>query len=146
MNIQWVLMAEAIAQDGRGGLTAVGVSQMILVAPELPVQVKRAVVALVKGEKGEIVPGDKIAFAISLISPSDDIISKHSAQVDIQTLPWPDLPPSMNLASESVFTVTEYGQHRIQVTVQFDEHPELTAESDFWVMAPPSQEVRVIDH
>lgn len=136
MNIQWLLMAEAVTQDARGAMTAVGVSQTVLVAPELPIQAKRAVIALISAEQGEIGSGDKVAFSISVISPAGDVLSKNAGHADIQPPPWPDLPPSFNLASESVFTATDYGCYRIMVTVRVAENPELVSESSFWVIAP----------
>lgn len=141
MNIQWVLMAEGITQDARGAVTAVGVCQTVLVAPTLPVQAKRAIVALITGENEEFVAGRQFSYSVSVADPSGRTLSALSGLGAIGPVPYPELPFGLNVASESVFTVIEYGRHVITLVVQAGDDPELTAEVNFYAAKPPAVEV-----
>jgi hypothetical protein len=138
VKLQWALIAEGVTADARGAVTAVGVAQTVLVAPALPAQAKRAVVALITGENKEFVPGRQFTFSGSVTGPSGKTLSGLSGAGAIGPLPYPDLPAGLSVAAEAAFTVTEYGRHVIKLVVQVGDDPDLEAEMDFYVAKPPA--------
>jgi hypothetical protein len=141
VNLQWALMAEGVTADARGALTVVGVSQTALVAPALPAQAKRAIVALITGENKEFVPGRQFTFSVSVTGPSGKTLSGLSGAGALPPLVYPDLPAALNVAAEAAFTVTEYGKHVIKLVVQIGEDSELEAEMDFYAAKPPAAQI-----
>jgi hypothetical protein len=115
----------------------VGISQSVLIAPAVPVVAKRAVVLMLAGEKEEFIPGQPIHFTLRVLGPSDAEITSHQVTAPMpQSLNPRDLPGAANIASETIFSVKEYGRHAVIITVQIADHPELSYELDFYVVKP----------
>lgn len=142
MKIQWAIMAEGITQDARGAIAAVGLGQAVIVAPSLPTPAKRAIILVMNGDKSEFVPGRLVTFSVSVIGPSEKTLSVNGGQTPIGPIVWPDLPFGLNLASEVMFTASEYGRHVIKVTAQAGNDAELDTDVEFYVTHPPAQDDR----
>ncbi len=137
MKLQWIIMAEGITQDARGAFTAVGIGQGVISTPVLPLQSKRAVIAVISGDHDELVPGRLVSFSISVFSPSDKPLNVNTVQAPVGPVIYPDLPVGLNLASEILFSTSEYGRHLVRVTAKIGEGRELTGEVEFHVAPPP---------
>jgi len=56
-------------------------------------------------------------------------------------LPFKDLPAALNVAAETALTVTEYGEHVINLGVQVENDPELTDETNLYVVKQPASQI-----
>jgi hypothetical protein len=92
-------------------------------------------VVSILGEKEEFAEGRHISFSVTMIGPSGDTLAVQTGQAPIGPLPWPDLPFGLNLASELVFSATEYGRYEVRVSAQSGDE-ELTVEEEFFVVPP----------
>jgi len=137
VKIQWVIMAEGITTDARGALAAVGLGQSAIIVPAVPAQAKRAVIAQISGEKDELYPGLPVSFSVSVLDPSGKALSVNSGQVPIGPMPFPDMPLGLNLASEVMFMISNYGRHVIRVAAQVSDAPEMATEVEFYATQPP---------
>lgn len=138
MNVEWLLLAEDIAQDLRGTITAVGLNQNVFPTPSLPAVTKRAAVAHIVEEAGLLKPGGKFTVTFKVIDPHDRIVSSQSGQISVGQLQWPSLPVSFDLPVQLMLNVSEYGTYRIEATAQPIDGPEVSNQVEFYVMEAPS--------
>ena len=137
--MEWVLLADGVGQDSRGAVTAIGLNQDVLSFPSLPAAAKRAVVAHLTEGAGVLKAGDKFSVMFKVTSPSDKVIVAQSGQVVVGQVQWPDLPVSTSLPVELAINFSEYGTHRIEVTVQAPDGGELNGHVDFYVVKASPQ-------
>jgi hypothetical protein len=144
MKIQWATMAEGITVDARGALAAVGLTQSVLVAPILPVGTKRAVVLLLTGANSEFVPGQPVKFSFQIAAPSGEVLFEHKASIPMASNNFPEVPTGITISAEASFTIKEYGQHLVNMTVQPSGHPEMNTELEFYVMKPLDNSISAV--
>jgi hypothetical protein len=138
LNIEWLLLAEDIAQDLRGTITAVGLNQNVFPAPSLPAVTKRAAVAHIVEAAGILNSSDKFTVMFKIIDPRGRIVSSQSGEISVGQLQWPSLPVSFDLPVQLVLNVSEYGTYRIEATAQPTDGPEVSNHVEFYVMEAPS--------
>ena len=118
MKIEYILLAEAVAQDTRGATTLVGVNQDIFAPDSLPAHTKRVIFARIS----EISPG-KYSMRAELLDPQRKAMAIQTGQIDVGDRPLPDLPGGgIDLPVEFEFLAASYGTHSFSL--------EMTAASD----------------
>ncbi len=118
MKLEWIILAEGIGQDSRGAFTLIGINQNVLTIPRLPRATKRIVMPHLVVDEKEFKPGDSVAFKVSVISPSNEILSAHPGQIALGEVMWPDLPVALDLPVDVMLNCSEYGAYRVEVIAQ----------------------------
>ena len=139
MKLEWVILAEGLGQDSKGAVTAIGLNQNILISPTLPASTKRAVLAHFVEDGTSLSAGQQFTFRISFISPSGKVISAQTGSAPLIVPPWADLPIAIDMPAEMMLNCSEYGTHRIEVSMELPDGDEIKGHVDFYVRekAPP---------
>jgi hypothetical protein len=122
-EIKWILLAEAVAQNGDGVLSAIGIGQNVALAYSLPVRTKRALVVRVESTEAEL-PGDQMVVEFSVVAPSGKTIVAQNAQAPIGPPKFTEFPWTAHIPAELGMTLTEFGTHvvRAAVTIGSEAH------------------------
>lgn len=118
MRISWVLLAEGMTLDARGGVAAVAIGQQVFPAPSLPVTTKRAIIIHVVEDAGVMQSNSNFGISIRVTDPRGSVVIAQSAAVAVGQIPWPKLPAVTVLPLELMLTLSEYGTYRFDVQVQ----------------------------
>ncbi|MGI5233597.1 hypothetical protein [Actinoallomurus sp. CA-142502] len=136
MKISSAILAEAFARDSRNALTLVGVGQNVILTSKLPLQLRRVVFVQVTGDVDEFKEDRLVTFTLNVTSPSGDVLTDISSQANISSLPWSDIPGSLDLLAETDFTAKEYGKYPLKTLVNMDEHQEFDIELTLYIKEP----------
>lgn len=122
-EIKWILLAEAVAQNSDGVLSAIGIGQNIVLAQSFPAKTKRALIVRVESEEAEL-PGDQMVIEFSVVAPSGKTIVAQNAQAPIGQPRFPRFPWTAHIPAEMGMRLTEFGTHvvRVAVTIGGEEH------------------------
>jgi hypothetical protein len=139
MKVDWIILAEGLGTDAKGAVTAIGVDQSVLMAPELPTRTKRAIlVRLVESEGDDLTPGTTLRFTMSATSPSGKVLSAQTGEVQLGPKLFTELPGTVTLPAEVQLLVSEYGTHTVGVVVEQPRGDDLSASTPLYVVAPRS--------
>jgi hypothetical protein len=141
MKIAWLAMAEGVGQDAKGAFTLIGVNQDVLGADTLPATTKRAVLAHLTLDEGEPLNiGDRLSFTFRVEGPSGKVISATSQVIGVgEPPPWPELPRTIDIPGQLVFSVEEYGEHRLTFEMTTPSSQKLTASVSVFVVSSATQ-------
>jgi hypothetical protein len=119
MKLEWLLLAEGIAEDSKGAFTLVSVNQNLVFVPQVPVTTKRAVMAHLSLSKRDFqVPNGKLSFEFEFLPPSGLGAQRASGEFPILAPPFRDYPVTLDIPVEMVIPIAEHGEHVFQLTVQ----------------------------
>ncbi len=115
MIIKWLILAEGVGTDSKNAITAIGLNQNVIAAPDLPVTTKRAVIARL--EDVDDMKGESLSVTFSVLNPSGRVISGQTASVTLSEKRWPDIPGALDIPGEFVVNLIDYGPHLIRIEV-----------------------------
>src|ERR1700728_4346746 len=144
MKLEWIILAEGLGQDAKAAVTVIGIGQNMLLSPTLPALTKRAILAHFvengSDDAGSAVKaGDQLVFSVRVTSPSGKVITAMNTPATLAPKVWPDLPASIDMPAEMVFTCPEYGRYEISVDASLPSGDAIGGSIDFYVReAPPS--------
>ena len=119
MQIEWIGLAEASVEDGRGVAALIGVQQNVVAAPSLPISgVKRVVPVFISDNDASspvLVEGERVTVRMTVESPTGDVLLFARQTHTIGPPKWRGIPISVHIFAEMQFEITEYGTHTIRV-------------------------------
>jgi hypothetical protein len=137
VKLDWVIVAEGLGTDAKGAVTAIGVDQAVLIAPEVPTTTKRAIIArLVEDEETALTAGTTIQFSLAIRSPSGKVLSAQSGGATIGAKLFPELPGSVVIPAEVGIAANEYGTYDIEVTASAPGMDEVSGTVPLYVVPP----------
>lgn len=120
MKIEWMVLAEGLAQDSKGAFSLIGLNQNLMFADKLPTQTKRAVVVHLTGSSTDAaVEMGSASFTFALKSPEGATLIAQSGQIQGADFPFPDLPATADIPFDVVAPIPEYGTYLIQFDIRF---------------------------
>jgi hypothetical protein len=113
-----MIIAEGFGTASNGAVTAIGVNQRIIVAPELPANSKRGVMAHFTEVESNL-GGQDLEVSITVSDPSGKAIVANIAPARLSQLPqWPDVPPGVDIFLDIPLRLSEYGAYEIKLSVK----------------------------
>ena len=117
LRFEWLGLAEAAIEDGRGVNTLVGLNQNVIVTEQLPIVAKRAVVVILVAEGDPALePGSDLTLEISVEAPDDRRLMSATQTIQIGEPKWPGIPGGVNVAAQLQMSLSKYGTYRIRCT------------------------------
>ncbi|WP_131740354.1 hypothetical protein [Actinomadura roseirufa] len=138
MKLEWLILAEGVAQDADGALTAVGLNQNILISSILPTVTKRAIIAHLSG----LQPGEELSFRFRVESPSGEVIAANAGRANLDGIPpWADqgVEATFDIPAELQLEVRELGKHRFVVSMDSSTGQHAEADVPLYVIKQPQQ-------
>jgi hypothetical protein len=135
VKIEWIIIAEGIGSASNGAITAIGLNQVLIVAPSLPVTTKRAVmVHLVLDD--DSLTNVELGLAIKVLSPSGQVLAAQTAPAIVGTPQWADLPITYDIFSEFPMRLSEYGTYVVNVEITRPDGSSTKGQANFYVREP----------
>ena len=143
MRLEWILLAEGVATNAIGSVSAISINSNVLATASVPVPTKRVVIAHFVGEPGESahIAGQDVTITARVLSPSGEAILANSSTGKFVAPVWPELPSGLDIAIELPLRITEYGAHDIVVSAQADDGAVMEGRIQLYVMELPSARV-----
>lgn len=138
MRLEWVIMAEGLAQDAKAAISAISIGQNVAISPTLPFITKRALLAHLIEDDDAVKTGDQLTYRVSFISPTDKTLNAVTASASVGSFAWPDLPRAIDLPVEMILNCPEYGRYRFEVEVTLPDAVVLSETIDFWIRESPA--------
>jgi hypothetical protein len=111
-------VAEGVATDARGALTAVGLDPGTWVAPVLPASLAPFVVAIFEFEVGDPPPpGTQIRLRVQVVDPDGTALFVNEASQVIGVPANPELPMRISAVTQTPFMAAKSGRYEIIATV-----------------------------
>jgi len=136
LRIEWALQCEAVAQDGRGALTLVGLNQNIYLVGVLPVTTRRFLVLHLV----ELTPNTGLSIVVQAKAPDSSVIAESKAEFELGQPIFKDLPASLDYPIELVLSIEKYGVYSMEAYVSDGSGESSEGRVDLYVMEPPSQD------
>jgi hypothetical protein len=136
--LEWLVLAEGLAQDAKGAFTLVSVNQNILGAEGLPTMTKRAVLAHLSVDADEEIAAGTYTFSFQVASPSGRVLHASNGAVELIQPRFPDLPGTFDIPAEAVLRITEYGAHTFAFEVSGPSGESASAEVLLHVIEQPA--------
>lgn len=137
MKIEWVLIAEGFGVGGNGAITAIGIDQVLIIAPSLPATTKRAV--LVHLIADDSVADKDLTLAVKVSTPSGQVLAAQTTPAKIGAPQWPDIPLTFNIFIDVPMQLTEYGTYVVDVKVTCPDGNVVEHQAEFYVCEPPKR-------
>ncbi|MEV5573884.1 hypothetical protein AB0L06_27915 [Spirillospora sp. NPDC052269] len=139
-RLDGLLLAEGLGVDARGAFTLIGLNQNVIVAPFLPVQDKRAVIAHIDADA--LGAEDEVSVLFAVLDPGDQVMTSFEVQVTLAgQVPWPEVRPTLDVPAEVIFMPVTYGTHTIRVIVRFSDGTEQSEQVELYVVKPAAEPV-----
>jgi len=94
VKFDFLALAEASAEDGRGATIVIAINQNLIIAPQLPTPFRRTALAYVTEEAGDapLPAGTPVTLAFRIESPSGTIVVAGTGNGALGTKPYPEIP------------------------------------------------------
>lgn len=140
MQIEWIGLAEASVEDGRGVVALIGVQQNVVAAASLPIRdLKRVVPVFISDSDASspvLVEGVGVTIRVTVESPTGDVLLFARQTSTLGPPKWRGIPTSLHIFVEMQLEITEYGTHTIRVEAETSEGEMVTGTKELYVMAP----------
>lgn len=138
LNFEWFGVAEAVARDSRGARVVVGLDMNVTIAPRLPTQIRRVLIAIVRDtDAGEaILPGKELVVDISITGPSGETLVKTQLSGPPATSRHQGIPAAVSFETELQFTASEYGTYVAHCDLKTSTGEEISATKKIHVLSP----------
>lgn len=142
MKIEWMIIAEGFATNGSGAITAIGVDQIMIITPILPITTKRAVMVHVVADD-ESFADKELGLAIKVLSPSGQVLAAQTAPAKAGPRQWADIPVTFDIFTEFPLRLTEFGTYVVDIEVSHPDGMRVQGQTDFYVREPLDAEGNV---
>jgi len=140
LRLGWFGLAEGAAGDHRGQLTLVGFNINVVPIPEaaLPATLSIVLVAVIEADMpADLTAAGKIQLSSHFSAPDETVMFAGQQSLDVPPLPWPEVPPRIQLVVAGQATFQRYGLYTARVRIDIPGHEPLLGDRGLWVLAPP---------
>lgn len=140
MKLEWVGLAEASVEDGRGAVTLVGLNLNVFAPKALPAGTKRTVVIIARDEDGDLIPGSTLEVRLRVDSPSEQGTLAFSQNLTVGDRKYENVPGGLTIQADLGVDVKEYGPYTIRVGLESGGVTLAEGEKILYVVEPPSSQ------
>jgi len=141
VKIEWVLIAEGFGVGGNGAITAIGIDQVLIIAPSLPAAIKRAILVHLTADDNTMTDKE-LTLAVKVITPSGQVLAAQTIPGKVTPPQWPDIPLTFNIFIDVPMQLTEYGTYVVDVKVTPPDGGRIEHQTEFYVCEPPDAKAR----
>lgn len=137
MKLEWIILAEGFGTNSNGAVTAIGINQRVVIAPGLPADTKRGVIAHFSTD-GELAVGDEIEVSVSVTDPAGNPVMAMTAPARPNPTPhWPGVPGGVDIFLEIPLRLAAYGKYEVTLSLTPPGGEKVTGHVPLYVAEPP---------